>query len=394
MSRAQSRGFSPVAIREVGIDHPLAEAPEASGYQKALVFFTFRGAPVGQALLPVVGGKIPLFDLNDALLDCGPAISHKLLTGPAPDQPTAAQASVVVCTRDRPKLLRDCLQSLTMLHHPPREIIVVDSAPSSDATCQLSREFPGVHYTLSRRPGLNVARNLGLAHAQGEYVAFTDDDARPDPGWLEGVLPEFAHPLTSIVCGITLPAELNTEAQWVFERYSSFGRGFCRREFTIENANLFGTGAVGAGVNMTIRKTALEETGPFEESLDGGTPTESGGDQEFFFRVLARGHRIIYQPAALVWHRHRRSVPETARVLRGYGTGVFAWWTKALVVDREFSLLLKAPFWFIRHHLWLLLKSALRVHNAPPLWFSAAEASGAVRGPLAYARSRWFHPAP
>jgi len=393
--RATTRGrYSPVPVVLVDIEQPQAEPARAEGCEEVLFFFSFRGTIVGQAHLPVIDGRVPVSDLKDALLECGPAVHRQLLSPPLRQGPESALATVVVCTRDRPELLRQCLDSLTMLRHPPGEIIVVDSAPSNEAGYRVATGFPAVRYFRAETPGLNVARNLGIRHSRGEYVAFTDDDAQVHAGWLEGMLPEFAHPMTALVCGITLPARIDTKAQWLFEQHSTFGRGYSRREFSLENANLFGTGAFGAGVNMCIRKAVLDGTGLFDEVLDGGTPTESGGDQEFFYRVLARGHRIVYQPGALVWHRHRSTMEEATGVLRGYGTGVFAWWTKAVIVDREYSLLVKAPLWFARHHMVLLLKSLLRLPGAPPLAFAAAEVSGALRGPLAYGRSRWFHPAP
>ena len=70
---------------------------------------------------------------------------------------------------------------------------------------------------------------------------------------------------------------------------------------------------------MAFRRTGFERFGLFDEALDAGTPARSGGDTEMFSRVLAAGLRIVYEPAALCWHRHRRTWPELCDTLYGYG---------------------------------------------------------------------------
>jgi GT2 family glycosyltransferase len=250
------------------------------------------------------------------------------------------------------------------------------------------KHFPKVRYLREPRPGLNVARNTGLAAATGEIVAFTDDDTQVDAGWLPALLRNFDDPMVAVVTGLTLPLELETEAQQWFEQAHAFGRGFLRRRFDLTNSTVFAAGQTGAGVNMAIRRHALEEIGLFDEALDCGTPTRSGGDQEFFYRVLARGYRIVYEPQALVWHRHRRDWAALRRTLYGYGVGVFAWWTRCLWVEKEFGLLRIAPTWFFRCHVRNLLRALARRPAHMPLDLAWAELLGALAGPWSYFRSR------
>jgi GT2 family glycosyltransferase len=138
---------------------------------------------------------------------------------------------------------------------------------------------------------------------------------------------------------------------------------------------------------MAIRRNALQEIGWFDEALDGGTLTLSGGDQEFFYRTIMHGYRI-YEPAAVVWHKHRREWKALRRTIYGYGAGVFAWWTRALLVEKEFSLLFKAPLWFLYHHIYELIRSTLRRPGAAPLDLAWAEFAGAVTGPWRYLWAR------
>src|SRR6185503_20142167 len=86
-------------------------------------------------------------------------------------------------------------------------------------------------YVREDRAGLDIARNTGAAKSRGEIVAYADDDTILHPSWLQQI--ENAFDATEIwaVTGLVLPAELETEAQCIFEKVWSFGRGFERRDF-------------------------------------------------------------------------------------------------------------------------------------------------------------------
>src|SRR5690349_20600159 len=99
---------------------------------------------------------------------------------------TLPPISVVVCTRDRTGQLADCLKALLALDYPSFEIIVVDNAPSNDSTARLAACLP-VRYARENNPGLDWARNRGVAEARHDIIAFTDDDVRPDRFWLHAI---------------------------------------------------------------------------------------------------------------------------------------------------------------------------------------------------------------
>ena len=96
---------------------------------------------------------------------------------------------------------------------------------------------------------------------------------------------------------------------------------------------------------MAVRRDVLQLVGPFDERLDAGTPTRSGGDHEMFARLLARGYRLVYEPAAVSWHRHRRTWAELRDTLAGYGTGVYAMWTGRVIESGELAVLKQAVRW-------------------------------------------------
>jgi hypothetical protein len=128
--------------------------------------------------------------------------------------------------------------------------------------------------------------------------------------------------------------------------------------------------------------------GLFDEALDAGTPTESGGDHEFFARILLTGYRIVYEPDALSWHRHRRTWKETKKAIRGYGIGVYAFWTRLLIREKELGIL-KLPYnWFIKAQLPNVVKSTLGRPGSQPLSLLLAELQGCLLGPWKYLLSR------
>jgi GT2 family glycosyltransferase len=139
---------------------------------------------------------------------------------------------------------------------------------------------------------------------------------------------------------------------------------------------------------MALRRTVMEQVGLFDEALDGGTPTLSGGDTEMFSRILASGYRIVYAPAALNWHRHRRTWDELRRVLYGYGVGVYAVWTKQLLFEGELTVPKLALGWFWGSQLPALLGSLFKLKGSIPADLLFAELRGCAAGPWAYLSSR------
>lgn len=378
----------PTIIREVHLEELEQGLTNLGEYEQAFIVFRFQGAVIGQTWLSVKDGCISADVLRTSLPAMAWLIWQRLMApDPAPTEPLPT-ASVVVCTRDRTADLERCLPSLQALADQGYEVLVVDNCPSDDSTAHLVSCYPAISYLYEARPGLDVARNRGLQATSGEIIAFTDDDAIVDPEWLAALLRNFDDPMVAIVTGITLPLELESRAQLWFEWTNGFGRGFERKTFDLATMEPLAAGQVGAGVNMAIRRSVLDDIGWFDEALDGGTPALSGGDQEFFYRALAYGYRIVYEPQALVWHRHRHEWDSLHRNLYGYGVGLLAWWTRAFLEEKEWQLLKIAPSWFWQYHIHNLVYALLQRPKHIPLDLAWAEFWGALKGPLAYRHSR------
>lgn len=254
-----------------------------------------------------------------------------------------ADVSVVVATRNRPRQLADCLRSLRDQTHAPALVVVVDDAPGGDLTPAVVSCFARsgrVRYVEGPRVGLAAAHNRGVEEVATPLVAFTDDDVVADERWLEGIAAAFASTSdVGCVTGMIVPYELETRAQVLLEGYAGFSKGAERRVFDM-GANRpadplfpFAAGTLGSGANMAFSRDVLEELGGFDPALGAGTRAMGGDDLSAFFEVIQRGHRLVYEPAAVVWHRHPRDVPSLKRQVYGYGVGLTAYLTKC-VLDR------------------------------------------------------------
>ncbi|MDQ6614887.1 MAG: glycosyltransferase [Actinomycetota bacterium] len=256
----------------------------------------------------------------------------------------AVPASVIVATRNRPETLLACLSSLSALEHPPFEIIVVDNAPSSDATREVVEAFrradrpaPVARYLRTERPGLAAAHNTGLGVARGDIVAFTDDDVLVDPYWLAELGAGFdIAPDVGCVTGLILPAELDTVAQVRAEQRWGFGKGFVRRVYDLgphrpsDQLFPYTAGSFGSGANMAFRREVLENVGGFDPVMGTGTPARGGDDLLAFFTIITQGWKLVYEPAAIVHHRNHRTVAALRRQAFGYGAGLTAFLARVL----------------------------------------------------------------
>lgn len=240
-------------------------------------------------------------------------------------KPLPESVSVVICTRDRPEQLAQCLRSLQSLSPPPYEIVVVDNAPKSDQSRQVVTQMPGIRYVPEPRPGLSVARNTGIRHSTGDIIAFTDDDLMVHPQWLTRLQQGFRDSKVMFVTGLVLVGELETEAQFIFEKYWSFNKGYTPLTFDecyFQEQKRWGVPVwhLGAGANMAFRRQAFELVGDFDERLGAGA-SGCSEDSELWYRLLAEGWHCRYEPTSVVYHYHRRHLDKLESQLYYYMRG-------------------------------------------------------------------------
>lgn len=309
-----------------------------------------------------------------------------------PMPPTAQRLrslTVAVCTKDRPERLARCLRSILDLTVPEGsafpDVLVVDNAPSDGRTREVVEALEGVRYTVEPRPGLNFARNRALHAATGDLLAYLDDDVVVDRGWLGGLAEAWGEHEAGAVTGLVLPFALETPAQILFEANGGFRRGFEKLHYegpTHPGNPLYplGAGIFGAGANMAFRRAVLEDIGGFDEALDTGAPLPGGGDLDIFYRVIRAGYPLVYEPAALVFHEHRRELDALRRQYETWGRGFMAFLEKVERTDAEQRPKVEAMrTWWFHHFKRQLAKSVLGRHTLPPAMI-LAEIRGGLRG--------------
>jgi glycosyltransferase involved in cell wall biosynthesis len=253
----------------------------------------------------------------------------------AQETPEQVDISVVICTRNRASHLKTCLRHLQNQVSKPREIIVVDNASIGDDTRFTCSMFEDVRYVREDRLGLDRARNRGAIEATSSIIAYTDDDTIPDVHWTYRINESFKDPSIAAMTGLVMAASLKTEAEVIFEKFWPFKRGYVSKQYDYNfiSAHLE-TGPpvweIGAGANMAFRKTIFEEVGFFDERLDVGAAGCSG-DSELWYRILANGSTILYDPLAVVQHIHRNSIPGLKKQLYSYMRG----FTVAILIQHQ-----------------------------------------------------------
>lgn len=239
--------------------------------------------------------------------------------------PKSVPVSVIICTHNRPEQLKRCIQMLGNLSCTAQEIIVVDNAPVDDRSFEVVKSFTRVHYIREPRKGLDIARNTGVRTAREEIVTFIDDDVNVHPLCIFRVWETFKNPSVDAMTGLVIAMTLKTEAQMIFEKFWSFNRGY--KDILYDQSFFKSTlhkgppvWEIGAGANMAFRKKIFDEVGLFDERLDVGAAGCSG-DSEIWYRILAHGFSIKYNPRAVVFHEHRKEMKALQKQIFSYMRG-------------------------------------------------------------------------
>ena len=224
-----------------------------------------------------------------------------------------AAISVVICTHNRSAFLARALEGLENQTMPGSsfETIVVDNA-STDTTEQVAegwkRRLPNLRYVFESRLGLSHARNTGAKLARTRFIAYLDDDAIPEPGWLDHILDAFesVRPRPFIVGGRVWldwggsPPDWLPRSFWSLYSFVDYGN---EARFLTHDEFL-------AGANIAFRRDLLLELGGFDVRLGRkGATLISGEEAELVKKAAARDLPVYYEPGAAVRH----FIPEERR---------------------------------------------------------------------------------
>ncbi|MFW2588515.1 glycosyltransferase family 2 protein [Sagittula sp. SSi028] len=224
--------------------------------------------------------------------------------------------SIVVVSRHRPADLMRCLTGLSQLDYAKFEIIVV-ACPQGLAAIADRPDRQAIKTVAFDVPNISAARNLGIAQAAGDLVAFIDDDAVPEPLWLRHLTAPFADPTIATAGGYVLGRN-GLSYQWRARSVDATGHAtpleISGDALTVPTPPP-GHAVKTEGTNMAVRRSALAELGGFDPAfrfyLD---------ETDLNMRLAATGGRTAIVPRALVHHgvaaSARRRQDRTPRDLR------------------------------------------------------------------------------
>jgi cellulose synthase/poly-beta-1,6-N-acetylglucosamine synthase-like glycosyltransferase len=206
--------------------------------------------------------------------------------------------SVVIPAHNASKVLEPCLDALAQQTMPREqyEVIVVNDGPV-DAAVEITTDRYGVSLLSQPQRGAGAARNLGASHAQGEILLFTDADCVPESSWVEAMIAPFADQEVMGVCGVVRTRQTGLIPRFIQREYDYRYRSIAKHP----QIDFINTGTAG------YRKHVFLESGGFREDLLGAE------DVELSFRLASQGHKMVFAPEAIVYHRHPESILEYAR---------------------------------------------------------------------------------
>ena len=216
------------------------------------------------------------------------------------------RVSVVVCSFNGARTIRDCLEALGKLEYPNYEVIVVDDG-SADGTALIADGYRCKVIRTENR-GLSNARNTGWRTATGDIVAYLDDDAYPDPHWLHYLAATFLNTMHAGMAAVGGPNIAPPTDGPIAECVAHSPGGPTHVLLSDREAEHI------PGCNMAFRKSCLEAIGGFDPQF-----RVAGDDVDVCWRLQQRGWTLGFSPAAVVWHHRRNSVRAYLRQQTGYG---------------------------------------------------------------------------
>ncbi|MHA2429097.1 MAG: glycosyltransferase, partial [Candidatus Hermodarchaeia archaeon] len=204
--------------------------------------------------------------------------------------------SVIIPARNAEETLEKCLVAVLNQQgiDEPIEVIVVDDG-STDSTGEIAKRV-GITFLRLEGEGPAAARNVGVDIAQGEIILFTDADCEPAENWISQMLRSFEDPEVVGVRGAYRTRQREKMARFVQHEYGfKYERISC-----LEEIDFIDTYSAG------YRRKVFMENGGFQPVF----PHASVEDQELSFRLARKGYKMVFNPKAIVYHLHDRTLGE------------------------------------------------------------------------------------
>ncbi len=216
--------------------------------------------------------------------------------------------SIIICSYNRASYISDALDSL---YHQTAglnafEAIIVDNN-STDNTAEVFTQWKSKHsegsftYLTESKQGASFARNTGAAIAKGAWLCFMDDDAVATPDYVKNIIRHIGSKPEAVgFGGRIIPKYIPAEPKWMSYYVSSLVGNFDYAP----SACAFEKGKYPLESNMIVKKDIYEQIGGFNINLPGvvGNLRIGGEGKELFYKIIALGHTIYYDPSICVHH--------------------------------------------------------------------------------------------
>lgn len=223
------------------------------------------------------------------------------------------KVSVIIPTYNRKQTLLKTLDSVLAQTYPRDlyEVIVVDDGSIDGTEEALEPLLSRILYFKQENKGPATARNLGITHARGEIVAFTDDDCVVPLNWIEALVYGFRRYPDVVGVGGYMEADEETLATNVYARYESY---VTHRVFGLGDKDIYGEHVPIATNCAAYKKEILEELGGFDESFRNA----AGEDADLNLRIASCGYKTLFVPIKVI-HIQEYSLRSLQRrcILRG-----------------------------------------------------------------------------
>lgn len=227
------------------------------------------------------------------------------------------KVSVIINTDGRAPSLRHTLDSLHYLRYPRFEVVVVPG-PTADGTHEVLAEWKGqIKIGACLRRNLSESRNIGIEMSSGEILAFLDDDAIPEPEWLDDLVPAFAD-LAVGVAGGFVHDHTGRSYQWRFGTVNRFGNAdeSWRRAASEFNFPLSFHFPHVLGTNCLFRRSAIIDVHGFDEEFEYYLD-----ESDVICRLVDQGWHVAQLDRGFV---HHKFLSNQVRKDRGVTTGWYS----------------------------------------------------------------------
>ncbi|MGH8020677.1 MAG: glycosyltransferase, partial [Opitutaceae bacterium] len=231
------------------------------------------------------------------------SVAKAFRDAPLPPRADLPRFSVIICTCNGSRTLRDAFEGLKEVQYPDFEVVLVDDG-STDNCSEIGAEY-GARVIRTENRGLSSARNTGMEAATGELIVYLDDDAWPDPLWLRFLAETFLESDHACVGGPNLSPPGTGEIADCVDNAPGGPVHVLIDDRRAEHV---------PGCNMAFRKSRLQAIRGFDPQFRA-----AGDDVDVCWRMLEHGWSIGFSPAAMVWHHRRKTIGAYWRQQRGYG---------------------------------------------------------------------------